>query len=158
MRYAIDESEMELPESLAVYHACVAWAAARCDGLELLIEPDIYDDPRELAALRALGRPSPPGPDQSADLERVVGQPGDAAVRALTAMEATPRANAGDLCPAMHAEFFASGRMLYGSYDYGRTQILDLGEAERGELERTLAGLGLDPLRIVAAPPHVSPR
>jgi len=170
MRYLIDERNTEPATSLALYRATLAWASTQGDRFLLGLQSDIYDDPDDLAVLRALGQVAPVPPTRApstggqpvttpvalpADLFRVEGVPGEAFVHELTRKQAPARAIAGDLSPAEIVLIFNSNRILYGLYDYGRTQALDLSSEELESLSCALERAGLDPAYVIAAPNYV---
>jgi hypothetical protein len=49
-------------------------------------------------------------------------------------------------------EIERGGRSIYAAYDYGRTQVLELDDAELAELRAVFAAAGADPDRIEPFP------
>jgi hypothetical protein len=144
----IDRGQLEPEVTLELYRAAVRWAAARGTAFEITIEPDAYDDPRDVARLQALGQPvAAPQPAtrplRSDGAIYVRGVPDERFVRAMTEAAAPARARAGDESPVDVVIIYARERALYTSYDHGTVQILDIDDGERRDLERAFREGGL---------------
>jgi hypothetical protein len=186
MRYLIDERDTEPEISLALYKSILTWAAARSDSFMLSLQSGIYDNLDDETRLRALGKVTTflaPEPtvseihlfqevinifsnladivqvrvnDRSTEVLQVRGTPDQMFVQELTRRGSPERATSGDLCPAEDVEMFVGDRRLYGLYDYGRTQVLDLTDEELESLCQTLTHAGLDPTYVIPAPPYIT--
>ena len=143
--------------TLALYRAVVRWAAARGTAFELTIEPDDYDDPRDVAGLQALGQTASTGhaagSSRSGGATQIRGVPDERFVRAMTEAAAPARAGSGDECPAEVIIIHAGERALYTCYDYGTVQILDIDEAERRDLKRAFQAAGLPAIGMFSIKP-----
>ncbi|MEQ8963652.1 MAG: hypothetical protein RLP02_38065 [Coleofasciculus sp. C2-GNP5-27] len=187
MRYLIDERNLELDTSLAVYRTALTWAAARSEYFILSLQPGVYNNPEDETRLRALGKVTTIPIARATDSENLLfqevvkffsiltdtlqirvkdrptqvvqvrGTPDDAFVRELTRKEAPEKAISGDLCLAEDVELFLGKRRLYSLYDYGRTQILDLIDEELESIHQTFTRAGLDPSYLISTPPYVEP-
>ena len=158
MRYLIDETNLGPEGSLAVYRLTVGWAAARGDRFVMLLERGVYDDPAELSRYTGLGKNLPTDDPRLVDLIRVEGELSTSVVRELTRTGAPARAISGDVCPALQVTILVCDRTLYGCYDYGRTQMLDITNDELEDAKRTLVSGGLDPGVLTPAPRYVTDR
>lgn len=171
MRYLIDEHGIEPVTSLALYRTTLTWAAERGERFVLYFVPEAYDDPDVPTRLRALGtaRETPSSEGSPGVLGRLLGKlsgrksrveveghPDQSFVREMTEHTAPAGAVAGDVSPVEDLMVFAGDRTLYASYDYGRTQVLDMTDEELVQLRQALERSGLDPERVVAAPPYVT--
>jgi hypothetical protein len=90
------------------------------------------------------------------DILQVEGIPNETFVRELTSRTAPPKAVSGDVSPVEDVMIFIGERAIYASYDYGRTQVLELEDDELMNLQQTLKNAGLDPTHIIVAPPYVT--
>jgi hypothetical protein len=155
MRYLVNERDMTPEESLAAYRSVVKWTGSRGNRFSLRIEPDRYDDPTEYARFLELGTHLPEGRRQAGTIE-VEGTLSKELVEELTRSTAPARAVSGDVSPVEKAMIFAGDRPIYGSFDYGRTQVLDITLEELENLRLVLKQAGLDPAILVPAPPYVT--
>lgn len=172
MRYMIDEQDLEPDTSLMVYRVTIRWATSRGDSFELNLQRDIYDDMDDVKRFCKLGTvtPLPPlsTPDSffsrvfakifriSEDIIQIKGNIGDDFIDALTDKPAPRKAVSGDVSPVEDVKVLIGKRILYASYDYGRTQVLYLNFQELKSLRQALKKAGLDPSCIVKAPPYGS--
>jgi hypothetical protein len=147
----IDEAHLDPEVSLKIYQALLAWAAGQGSRFEITLQTSIYDSPDDLRSLRALGAEKLL-PARMPDELQIEGKPGALFVQALTSKQAPPRAIAGDNSPVEDVVIFVGDRRLYGSYDYGRTQLLNLTDEEAVAVKEMLHGLGLAPDVLVPAP------
>jgi hypothetical protein len=155
MRYLIDDSRVEPEESLAVYRAVLRWAAIRSDRFALSIDPAVYDDPGEFSVLIGLSRTPPSIAAADSQEIRIEGTPDENFIRVLTGREAPPGAVAGDLSPCEDTELYRGSQLLYGCYDYGRTQILVLEDSDIEDLQTTIRQHSFDWPIIVPAPRYI---
>jgi hypothetical protein len=174
MRYMIGCQNAETETALALYRTTLTWAASYSDSFELDLQVNAYDDPDEVRHLCALGqataisdfKPQRSALDQlftrlfrkPANSIQVKGTPDATFIRELTSKAAPANAVAGDVSPVEDLKLFSKGRLLYGSYDYGRAQVLDLTNEEYEELRQALEQAGLDPECLVLAPPYITER
>jgi hypothetical protein len=147
----IDESHLEPEVSLKIYRALLAWAAPRGSRFEISLQSSVYDDPADLQRLTALGSATHSAAPASDEL-RIEGKPDSAFVHALTSKQAPTGAIAGDNSPVEDVAIFADGRCLYGSYDYGRTQLLTVTGPEAAEVKEILNQLGVGQDVLILAP------
>jgi hypothetical protein len=128
-----------------------------------------YTDPNHVRRLLALGRTTRFPPVRTGLLRSILGLrpegplvvqgvPTQTFITELTERRAPPRAVAGDLSPAEDVELIVGDRILYASYDYGRTQVLELDAAELSDLRSALSASGLDPDAVVSAPEYLAPQ
>jgi hypothetical protein len=152
-RYIVDDTRLEPERALALHRTVLRWAALRAESFVLYVDPTVYERPGDVDALLALGDGEP---DRSQTRSVAVrGQPGPEVVERLVSTTAPPGASAGDLSPVEDVSFLAGDRRLFGSYDYGRDQLLELTEDELALLEQTLREAGFDAV-IVPAPPFAT--
>jgi len=160
MRYLVDEREAEPEERLAMYRLALPWAARQGDRAAVVVRPADHHDPAVLRGLLGLGpreRDAGPGAGTVGDDEvRVVCAPDARFVAALTGTAAPAGAISGDLSPAVDVVVYLGRRRLYGCYDYGRVQMMALRENELESLRAAFREAGIDPARIVPAPPYVA--
>ena len=182
MRYLVDESNLDTEISLNLYRLIIRWVADHSDRFVLSLQSGIYSDPEDERRLRSLGEVmSEPEPettleDQSLfscivnifepiqnfvditvnreafEIIKVRGIPSNAVVEELTRQGAPQKAISGDLSPAEDIEFFIDQLCIYGLYDYGRTQVLDLTDSELEEFRRILVAADIDPKVIIEVP------
>ena len=153
MRYLIDEKGTDTKASLAMYRVALPWAAARGDRTSFVVRADVYDDRAALARLLALatgeGTPMPQAPDEL----RYPAVPDAAFVAEMLGQGPPDRGASGELSPSTDVEVYAGERRIYGCYDYGRVQMLEVTEEELADLRRAFQAAGIDPGRIIPAPP-----
>jgi hypothetical protein len=94
------------------------------------------------------------GPQE--DIIRVQGKADESFIQSLTSKGAPAKAVSGDVSPVEDVIVFIADRPLYASYDYGRTQVLELTQEELESLRKGLESQGLDSGRLIPAPPYVS--
>jgi hypothetical protein len=143
--YQIACADLAPEHTLLLFRTALTWAAAQGNVFEIGVEPDVYDDPQEVADLMALGQSVHAFNDGAAS-RSIRGVPNEAFVLAMTTRSAPSRARAGDECPVEYVSVESGARHLYISYDYGTVQVLDVNEAELSDLQRALGAAGLPPI------------
>lgn len=147
----IDEAHVDPEVSLKIYQALLAWAARQGSRFEMTLQRSVYDSPEDLRSLSALGVEKT-STARTSDEVNIEGIPSSLFVQALTCKQAPQRAISGDNSPVEDVVVFVDDRRLYGSYDYGRTQLLNLTEEEATTVKEMLHSLGLSPDVLVPAP------
>jgi hypothetical protein len=147
----IDEAHLDPEVSLKIYQALLAWASRQGSRFEITLQRSVYDSPDDLRSLSALGAEKSAAARQVDELQ-IAGKPGSSFVQALTGKQAPARAIAGDNSPVEDVVIFIDDRRLYGSYDYGRTQLLNVTDEEASAVKEILRGLGLGADVLVPAP------
>jgi hypothetical protein len=154
--YQLDRRKLSQAETLALYRATLAWAAERGTSFELMLDSTAYDDPAELAALRALAAPRPSSQTSDADESgalHVRGIPDARFVTAMTERGAPSGAAAGDESPVECVTIYAGERAVLVSYDYGTVLSVDGGERDLAELRQSLVSAGLSSVRLLPIAP-----
>lgn len=167
-RYLLDDSDLDLNISLALYKTALTWASKRSDRFVLSLQPSAYDRPDDIAQYLSLGKviekqDIKPKDDLFSRLVekclgkepavvQVEGEPDERFVRKLTGKGAPMTVVSGDLCPVEDVLIMAGERTIYALYDYGRDQILDLEDEELASLQEALGRAALDPNRVIPAP------
>lgn len=170
-RYLL-EDVVDQPLAHARYHTVLRWAAGRSERFVITLRPGVYDEPADVEPFLALGevkvvshRPPPIGRlgrllaplrSRTARVVEVRGAPGPRFLQVLTGTGPPRRAVAGDLSPVEDVELYVDRRPLYGVYEYGRDQVLDLTPGELESLRELLRSEGFDPDHLAPAPPHPS--
>lgn len=147
----VDESRLSPEMSLNIYQMLLTWSAQRGSRFEITLQRSAYETADDYKIVRALGV-ARSSPKLTSDELQILGEPGSDFVQALTSKQAPPGAIAGDNSPVEDVVIFANDRRLYGSYDYGRTQLLTLTDQEAEDIRAMLRGRGVGPDLLVLAP------
>jgi hypothetical protein len=159
MYYQVDTRNLPSETSLAAFRALFRWAAKRGERFEIICQTRVYDDPAQLARLRALGETvtSPPtGKVLTRFLTRafdkdsilIRGRTGPSLVREITSNVAPERVILGPESPVDSIVIYRADDFVYAAYDYGTVQALALNEPEKLEATKLLAELGFAPDRL----------
>ncbi len=147
----IDEAHLDPEVSLKIYQALLAWAARQGSRFEITLQCSVYDSQEDLRSFSALGVEKTSAA-RTSDEAHIEGTPSSSFIQALTSKQAPQRAISGDNSPVEDVVIFVDDRPMYGSYDYGRTQLLNLTKEEAVAVEEMLHSLGLSPDVLVPAP------
>lgn len=147
----IDEAHLDPEVSLKIYRMLLTWAARQGARFEMTLQRSVYDSPEEFLSLRALGVEKT-STARTSDEDHIEGTPSSSFIQALISKQAPQRAISGDNSPVEDVVIFVDDRPMYGSYDYGRTQLLNLTKEETTVVKEMLHSLGLSSDVLVPAP------
>jgi hypothetical protein len=150
-QYMVDESALDYEASRALGIALIGWAASGAERFAATVDERVYADPQAIRRLLAVGK-TEETPGLGGTVVITGGPPPDDFAQLVTDRSVLTSSVSGDLTNVEDLALFAGGRRRYFAADYGRTQLLQLDNAELAKLRTRLREQQLNDSALMAVP------